>query len=144
MLKPPWSDCTLEAEKYIGILSGGILRTKIGKHFDFESAHQLHGAIYGKCQNLHGHRYHLVIEVEGEIDNFGWVCDFAELEDISRRSVIDKFDHRNLNDYFEVPTVENIAKSVFEILDGQMKTRSYKLSRVLLYETPDCYAEIVR
>jgi len=120
------------------------LRTKIGRHFDFESAHQLHGSTYGKCQTLHGHRYHLVIEVEGDVDKFGWVCDFAELEEIARKSVIEKFDHQNLNVYFDVPTVENIAKFVFETLNGELKTKSYRLSKVLLYETADSYAEITR
>lgn len=123
---------------------GVSLKAKIGKHFDFEAAHQLHGSIYGKCQNLHGHRYHLVIEVEGDVDQFGWVCDFAELEGIARKSVIDKFDHKNLNDYLEVPTVENIAGSIFETLDIELKSKPYRLSKVLLYETADCYAEVAR
>jgi len=120
------------------------LKTKIGKHFDFESAHQLHGAIYGKCQNLHGHRYHLIIEVEGDVDQYGWVCDFAELEDLVKKKIIDRFDHKNLNDYFELSTAENIAKFVFNTLDEELKTKSYKLSKVLLYETADSYAEITR
>jgi 6-pyruvoyltetrahydropterin/6-carboxytetrahydropterin synthase len=120
------------------------LKTKIGKHFDFESAHQLKGSIYGKCQNLHGHRYHLVVEVEGEVDQFGWVCDFAEIEDIVKKMVVDKFDHKNLNDFFELSTAENIAKFVFEALDGELKTKPYRLSKVLLYETADSYAEIAR
>ena len=85
-----------------------------------------------------------MIEVEGDVDKFGWVCDFAELEEIARKSVIEKFDHQNLNVYFEVPTVENIAKFVFETLNGELKTKSYRLSKVLLYETADSYAEITR
>lgn len=120
------------------------MKTKIGKHFDFESAHQLKGSIYGKCQNLHGHRYHLVIEVEGDVDKFGWVCDFAELDDIARKSVIDKFDHKDLNDFFEVPTVENIAKFIFETFEGELEGKSYQLSKILLYETADSYAEVAR
>jgi len=120
------------------------LKTKIGKIFAFEAAHQLNGEIYGKCQNLHGHRYELTIEVEGEIDQFGWVCDFAEIEEIARKSIIEKFDHQNLNDYFKVSTVENIARFIFETLDGELKSKQYRLSKVLLYETADSYAEVTR
>jgi len=120
------------------------LKTKIGKHFDFESAHQLKGSIYGKCQNLHGHRYHLIVEIEGEVDQHGWVCDFAEIEEVVKKLIIDKFDHKNLNDHFEVSTVENIAKFVFETIDKELKASTYRLSKVLLYETADSYAEVTR
>lgn len=134
----------MEANYHGTRLTGTNLKTKIGKHFDFESAHQLVGSIYGKCQNLHGHRYHLVVEVEGDVNELGWVCDFAELEEITRRCVIAKFDHQNLNDYFELSTAENIAKFVFNTLDNELKAKSYQLTKVLLYETADSYVEIAR
>ena len=119
------------------------MRTKIGRQFVFESAHRLNGEIYGRCGNLHGHRYELTIEVEGEVNHFGWICDFAELDEIAN-GIIKKFDHQNLNDYFKTPTVEIIAKNIFETLDAKLKSKTYKLSRVLLYETADCYAEVAR
>jgi 6-pyruvoyltetrahydropterin/6-carboxytetrahydropterin synthase len=86
----------------------------------------------------------LIIEIEGDVDRFGWVCDFAELEEITKRSVIDRFDHKNINDYLDVPTVENIAGSIFQMLDTELKSKPYRLSKVLLYETADCYAEVAR
>lgn len=110
----------------------------------FEAAHQLDGAIYGKCQNLHGHRYELIVEVEGPVNEFGWVCDFAELEEIVRKDVLSRFDHRNMNDFFRISTVENIAAHIFGTLDGELKAKTYSLSRVVLYETSDCYAEVAR
>jgi 6-pyruvoyltetrahydropterin/6-carboxytetrahydropterin synthase len=124
--------------------TGITLRTSIGRHFDFESAHQLKGKMYGKCQNLHGHRYHLVVEVEGSVNQHGWVCDFAEIEKTVLGSIIDRFDHQNLNDFLDVPTVENIARLIFETLESKLKSKSYRLSKVLLYETADSYAEITR
>ncbi|MGO9480249.1 MAG: 6-pyruvoyl trahydropterin synthase family protein [Candidatus Kryptoniota bacterium] len=119
------------------------MRTVIGRTFVFESAHQLNGEVYGKCGSLHGHRYELTVEIEGEVNQFGWICDFAELDEVAK-GIIEKFDHQNLNRYFEVPTVENIAKYVFETFDEKLKTRLYSLSRVLLYETAECYAEVTR
>lgn len=120
------------------------MRTRIGKQFDFEAAHQLRGEIYGKCQNLHGHRYHLVIEIEGDVNKFGWVCDFAELDELVNERVIKRYDHQNLSDHFEIPTVENIARSIFEILEKGLNNKSYVLSKVVLHETADSYAEVAR
>lgn len=120
------------------------MKTKIGNKFVFEAAHQLNGDIYGKCQNLHGHRYELIVEVEGTIDESGWVCDFAEIERTVKKNVLDRFDHRNMNDFFTTPTVENIAARVFETIDGELKSRPYSISKVVLYETAECYAEITR
>jgi 6-pyruvoyltetrahydropterin/6-carboxytetrahydropterin synthase len=119
------------------------VKTKIGKRFVFEAAHQLNGEIYGRCSNLHGHRYEITIEIEGEINQYGWICDFAELEEMMKE-VIFRFDHHNLNDYFRTPTVENIAKEIFETLDKKLALKPYRLSRVLLYETSDSYAEVAR
>ena len=119
------------------------MKTKIGRKFIFESSHQLNGKIYGKCANLHGHRYEMTIEIEGEVDQFGWICDFAELDEIAG-GVVGKFDHQNLNQYFDVPTVENIARNIFETLDKKLASKPYKLSKVVLYETADCFAEVAR
>lgn len=119
------------------------MKTKIGRKFVFESAHQLDGKVYGRCANLHGHRYELTIEVEGEVNKFGWICDFDELDEIAK-GIIGKYDHQNLNNYFETPTVEIIAKNIFETLHDKLKAKPYKLSKVLLYETADCYAEVAR
>ena len=120
------------------------MKTRIGRHFDFEAAHQLQGSIYGNCQNLHGHRYQLTVEVEGEVNQYGWVCDFSELEAIAREHIVLKFDHGNMNDFFKVPTVENIARYIFDKFEEALKEKAYRVSRVLLYETADSYAEVTR
>lgn len=118
------------------------MRIKIGRHFDFEAAHQLLGKIYGKCQNPHGHRYELAVEIEGVLNTYGWICDLAELDEIVKRTIIGKFDHQSLNEHFELPTVENIAKHIFEVLEKELVGKPYRLSRVSLYETARSYAEI--
>jgi len=120
------------------------MKMRIGRHFDFEAAHQLRGEIYGKCQNPHGHRYELTVEIEGDLNTYGWICDLAELDEIVKRTTIGKFDHQNLNQHFELPTVENIAKYIFENLERELVGKPYRVSRVLLYETARNYAEITR
>jgi 6-pyruvoyltetrahydropterin/6-carboxytetrahydropterin synthase len=117
----------------------------IGKHFEFEASHKLPDKeIYGNCSKMHGHRYELDIEVAGCIKPPGWVCDFKELKDIVNENVIRKYDHSNLNDFFEVPTVENIAAQIFETLNLSLKNKDYKLNKVKIYETRSSYAEIKR
>ena len=58
--------------------------------------------------------------------------------------MVDVYDHRHLNlevsEFLErVPTVENIAVSAWERLDGRIP--GAKLQRVRVYETPDLYAD---
>lgn len=118
---------------------------KIGRHFEFESSHKLpNDPIYSVCSNLHGHRYELDIEVQGEITKNGWVCNFSELKEIVQINVLDKFDHGYLNDYFEIPTAENIIIYIDKILSKELENKTYKVSKIRLYETSKCYVEITK
>ena len=119
------------------------MQLTIGKHFEFEASHQLPDQeCYGKCRHLHGHRYQLEVEITGDIDQRGWICDFADLKRMVRGLVIDKFDHQHLNDWFEIPTAENIAIWIFHTLQQALAQSSYRLWRVRLYETSNSYAEV--
>ncbi len=120
------------------------MRCRVGRHFEFEASHKLpNNAIYGKCSNLHGHRYELEIEVEGELQENGWICNFSEIKEIVNDTIIEKFDHAYLNQYFEIPTVENIARYVYEELSRKFLGKEYVLARIKVYETSKCYAEII-
>lgn len=119
------------------------MEMKVGRHFEFEAAHHLpEQEIYGPCSKLHGHRYELDVEVRGKISNEGWICNFAELKDVVQKEVINKFDHAYLNDYFELPTVENMVVWIDSVLTQAFDDKSYEICRVRLYETSKCYAEI--
>ncbi|NLL72986.1 MAG: 6-carboxytetrahydropterin synthase QueD [Clostridiales bacterium] len=121
------------------------MRCKVGRHFEFEASHSLpEEGIYGKCSNLHGHRYELEVEVEGQIQKEGWVCNFTEIKQIVNDAIIEKFDHAHLNDFFEIPTVENMARYIFDELSKLFGENEYELSKIRLYETSKCYAEICR
>ncbi len=116
---------------------------KVGRHFEFEASHKLpNEEQYGACSNLHGHRYELDIELEGEVTNDGWVCNFSELKEIVQVNVLDKFDHGYLNDYFKIPTAENIVIYIDRVLSKELESKEFKLSRIRLYETRNCYVEI--
>ena len=71
-----------------------------------DCAHLLEG--HAKCGQLHGHTYKVEVVVEGEMKE-GMVLDFADLK-TRVRAVLARYDHRHLNDFMELPTVENVCE----------------------------------
>ncbi|WP_040711816.1 6-pyruvoyl trahydropterin synthase family protein [Paenibacillus curdlanolyticus] len=115
----------------------------LGRHFEFEAAHFLPDVgTFGRCSRMHGHRYELTVEIEGPVNSDGWICDFKELKGVVQEQVLDRYDHSNLNDHFEVSTVENIASQIFSALTHALDGKPYWLKKIKLYETRNCYAEI--
>jgi 6-pyruvoyltetrahydropterin/6-carboxytetrahydropterin synthase len=47
------------------------------------------------CETLHGHNYRARVELEGELDENGYVWDFVDLKQMMRR-LVDELDHRML------------------------------------------------
>ena len=118
---------------------------KIGKHFEFEASHYLpQNKLYGKCSNLHGHRYELVVEICGDISNEGWICNFSNISEMVQDNIINQFDHAHLNDYIEIPTAENICRYILERLMNYIKINGlpFSISKIQLYETQKCYCLI--
>jgi len=84
---------------------------------------------------LHGHSYEVVISVERAVDEHsGMVIDFSDLKRTVRCEVIDKLDHRCVNDLNETPTAENIADWIWRRLSPELPG----LVEVELCETRDC------
>ena len=117
----------------------------------FNAAHRLNNPswseqenqrVFGKCNlpNYHGHNYELIVKVTGEIDvETGYVIDMKLLSDIISDKILNKFDHKNLNqdvpEFKELnPTAENISVVIWNKLRPKLKD-SLTLS-VTLYETP--------
>ncbi|MDP4117515.1 MAG: 6-carboxytetrahydropterin synthase, partial [Bacteroidota bacterium] len=89
--------------------------------------------------------YEMEVKVTGiPAADTGFVIDLKLLSDIINESVIEKFDHKNLNlDVKEFsnlnPTAENIVIVIYEIL--REKIDKDLALQVRLYETPRNYAE---
>ena len=102
-------------------------------------------ALYGKCINLHGHRYQLEVIVAGDMDNAsGYVVDLKQLADLIKAEIIQHVDHHNLNTdvaWLEgrIPTAENLAMVFFERLRPHI-TRG-TLHTVRVWETEKNWAE---
>jgi len=105
--------------------------------------------LFGPAANPHGHGHNYVLEVslEGEPDPItGMVLDLKELKEILNREIVEPYDHRFLN--YEVPpfdrvvpTVENIARDIWERLEKRLNHPGQRLHSVRVYETPDLYVD---
>jgi 6-pyruvoyltetrahydropterin/6-carboxytetrahydropterin synthase len=116
----------------------------------FSAAHRLHNpnrdaawnrAMYDKCDNPrgHGHNYYIQVSVRGKIDpETGMVIDLKKLKDIVRERVVDRVDHRSLNEDVDflkdvIPTAENLARCFWQQLAPAITHGT--LYEVLLEET---------
>jgi len=113
----------------------------VTRRYHFEAGHWLPNVPEGhKCKRQHGHNYELEVTVSGVPDNrTGFIIDFWDLDKVVH-PVIELVDHRNLNDIggLENPTAENIALWFVEHLWVPHAT----ISRVRVYETKDCWADV--
>jgi 6-pyruvoyltetrahydropterin/6-carboxytetrahydropterin synthase len=117
---------------------------------DFSAAHRLHNPnrdaewnrqVYDKCDNPggHGHNYLIEVSVAGEVDpETGMVIDLKELKDIMRRHVVDRVDHKNLNEDVDflrgvIPTAENLAMAFWQQMEPAISRG--KLFEVVVHET---------
>ena len=96
----------------------------------------------------HGHNYRLEVTLRGPVEaETGMVLDLKTLKGILDAEIGARFDHRNLNEdtpYFRnrMPTAENLAQVIFELLDPVLPPES--LYRVRLSPTEDLSVEVVR
>ncbi len=118
------------------------------RRYRLSASHRLHSeaytdeqnqAVYGKCNNPHGHghNYFIEITVAGPVDAAtGMVCDLAKLDAFAQTNLLNRFDHINLNtlDTFRdvVPTTENLTVEVSRIFE---EFPGAKLTGVRIEET---------
>lgn len=109
----------------------------VEEHFD--AAHYLRN-YHGKCENLHGHRFKVVVRVEAtKLSEVGLAYDFAQLK-YQLREVIALFDHTCLNnvppfDNIE-PSCENLAATIYGELQLHFSRSPVELARVEVWESP--------
>ncbi len=122
----------------------------------FDSAHFL-AEYNGKCKNIHGHRWTVLVEVmtenlETDPQLRGMYVDFAQLKDDLKQEV-DRFDHAFIieegslkeptlaaliSEDFNIrtvdfrPTAENFAKYFYY----RIEKKGYKMKQATVYETP--------
>lgn len=104
--------------------------------------------VFGKCanKNWHGHNYELYITVKGTPDpETGFVYDVKKLSEIIKEQIIEKLDHRNLNEDVsfmlgKLCSTENLAIGIWNELTPHLPS-GVDLHCIKLYETPRIYVE---
>ncbi|WP_183599703.1 6-carboxytetrahydropterin synthase QueD [Paenibacillus phyllosphaerae] len=124
-------------------------RVLVSKEFTFDSAHHLH--LYdGKCKSMHGHTYKLQLVMSGKTDHRGLAIDFSDIKRIAKERVIDRLDHRYLNEVLPPmnTTAENMVVWIYEQVDTALREEGYapnvRLEEARLWETPTSYAAVTR
>ena len=97
--------------------------------FHFAASHFL-TKYQGKCENLHGHNYKIIITIEGNLKDDGMVIDFKIIKDIVKEKVIDILDHTHLNDTIDNPSAENLAVWIWTKIKDDLP-----LKNITIYET---------
>ncbi len=144
--------------------------TEITRRLEFDAGHRIpnHG---GQCRHIHGHRYALEVTLSGAVrhtpgaEDDGMVLDFGDIKTIANEMIVQQWDHAflvakedtSLVDFLssipghktvvldDIPTVENLAHQAFRLLAPVFKDRfqgRLTLSRLRLYETPNCWADV--
>ena len=128
----------------------------ITRQVHFNSAHRLYNPAkslawnqqkYGRCTNphWHGHNYVLEVTVKGPPDPVtGYIIDLGELKRILHAAVVDRCDHRNLNEEVDflrdiIPSTENLVIAFWHEIAPRLPAG--QLHCVRLYETPRNFAE---
>jgi 6-pyruvoyltetrahydropterin/6-carboxytetrahydropterin synthase len=109
------------------------MKAYLTRRYLFSASHRLHcdemsvaenQAVYGKCNNPHGHghNYSVEVTVAGPVDpRTGMVCNLVDLDSFVHEKILERFDHQNLNTLAEfertVPTTENLCVEIFDILE---------------------------
>lgn len=130
---------------------------RLSQKFEFSATHRLHNPeiseqenrrLFGKCNNPHGHghNYELQVTLRGEPDSSGLLIALPQFERIVAATVVERFDHKNLNVELPefrtlVPTVENIAMTIYRMLKPQLQSERAQLYSVIVWETPKTWCE---
>lgn len=126
--------------------------------YEFAASHRLHASgltheenlkLFGKCNNPNGHGHNYVLEVTvGGVPgaDSGMLVDLVALDSAVNAAVVDRYDHKNLDQ--DVPeltgqntTSEIVALTIFQQLDGKLPAT---LERVRLWETARNMFEVTR
>jgi 6-pyruvoyltetrahydropterin/6-carboxytetrahydropterin synthase len=125
------------------------MKAYLTRRYWFSASHRLHcndmsaeenQAVYGKCNNPHGHghNYALEVTVAGQVDSrTGMVCNLVDLDGFVQEKILERFGHQNLNTLEEfqgtVPTTENLCVELYGIL--QRDFRHAQVDKVRVEET---------
>lgn len=120
---------------------------EITRIYHFSAGHRLHSDAltaednarrYGMCARPHGHNYYLEVTMRGEPDPVtGMAIDLGLVDGVVETAVLDRVDHRSLEDVPElagvITTGERLAQAFWDLLAPALPSGA--LARVTVVET---------
>ena len=104
---------------------------------------------FGRCTWApgHGHNYRLTVWIEGEVDpRTGFVVDLSKLDELVKIQVLDRVDHRHLNEAVAefapggaIPSSENLARWIADRIVPNLPSGA-RLRRLRVAEDDDLAA----
>ena len=74
----------------------GKIKYLLSKEFKFSAAHRIIENYSGKCSNIHGHSWNVIVYLEGyELDERNMLMDFNEIK-ILKQWIIENLDHTSI------------------------------------------------
>ena len=121
-----------------------MYKVSVRQHFD--AAHYLR-EYKGRCEQLHGHRFEVVVALESsQLNDIGLVYDFTELKK-HLKEILGRFDHVCLNDIepFDkmTPSSENIATTIYQELKPRLAEEPVTIAYIEVWESPESCATYV-
>lgn len=139
---------------------------KCVRRLQFCAGHRVMGH-ENKCSNVHGHNYVAFIEAEGGLDEVGRVVDFSCIKQRVGGWIDQYWDHGMILAEGDVelielmrgvggvacsagqklyvmtnnPTAENMAEHLLLIARGLVTDLPIEITKVVIWETENCYAE---
>jgi 6-pyruvoyltetrahydropterin/6-carboxytetrahydropterin synthase len=137
------------------------MSVEVTRILEFDAGHRIskHG---GKCAHVHGHRYKVEITCVADLDDLGMVIDFGLIKALVGNWIDENLDHAfiafcrdtEICDFLTYtkqrvfimggePTAENLSRVVFDVSKRLLVPYGVVVKRVRLWETPNCYADVV-
>ncbi len=133
------------------------------RRIEFDAAHRVmkHAS---KCRMLHGHRYAIEATFSApQLDELGMVIDFGLIKEILGEWIDKNWDHNTILNTKDKPLGDQISKAtgqkiyyldcnptaeemanylLNEICPKLFKKHKISCTKIKIFETPNCYAEI--
>lgn len=125
---------------------------------EFDAGHRLQRH-ESKCRNVHGHRYRAEVTCQGDLDAVGRVIDFSAIKSVVGNWLDAVLDHGFIvqkgdplipaleADGTKIhivpfsPTAEHLAEYIAQKAQALLADSHIAVTRVVLWETPNCFAE---
>src|SRR4051812_33888722 len=105
--------------------------------------------VFGKCANpnWHGHNYILWVTVKGDVNpETGFVTNLSDVSNIVKQYILDKIDHKNLNEDVDfmkgkLSSTEMLAIAIWQQIEEPIRKLGSHLHCVKIQETEKNYVE---